>query len=227
MIRSADVRTDAEARSWEARLNRERPQRHEVAGWIASKINANSAASPRVVELACGAGFLAEFLKRHLPDVRYCGFDLSPNLLDFAQRRLGDTSNERGEGSDLHFVRANLVSDDWTPQLAEMGWSGKVDAVVSIQALHDLGDLAQQKYVLTKARGLLRPGGLLAYGDLLLETDNPHPSRYSRADHEEMLRACGFSLPESTTAENLSDGPGSRGYAAAAFGDFGTFACRK
>jgi len=227
MIRSADVRTDAEARSWEARLNRERPQRQEVAAWIASKINANSAASPRVVELACGAGFLAEFLKRHLPDVRYCGFDLSPNLLEFAQRRLDDTPDERDAGSDLHFVRANLVSDNWTAQLAEMGWSGKVDAVVSIQALHDLGDLAQQTQVLKKAHGLLRQGGLLAYGDLLLDIENPHSSRYSRADHEEMLRACGFSLPESTTAENLSDGLSSRGYAAAAFGDFGTFACRK
>ncbi len=226
MIRSADVRTDAEARSWEARLNRERPQRKEVAAWIASKINANSAASPRVVELACGAGFLAEFLKRHLPDVRYCGFDLSPDLLEFAQRRLREVPDERRESSDLHFIRANLVSDNWTAQLAEMGWSGKVDAVVSIQALHDLGDLAQQKEVLTKARGLLRKGGLLAYGDLLLDAENPHSSRYSRAEHEEMLRQCGFSIPEPSTPDRARDGTCSQGYAAAAFGDFGTFACR-
>ena len=227
MIRSADVRTDAEARSWEARLNRERPQRQEVAAWIASKINANSAGSPRVVELACGAGFLAEVLKRHLPDVRFCGFDLSPNLLEFAQRRLGKVPDERGESSELHFIRANLVSDDWTSQLAEMGWSGKVDAVVSIQALHDLGDLAQQMQVLKKAHGLLRKGGLLAYGDLLLDTENPHSSRYSRAEHEEMLRRCGFSIPEPSPPESVRDGLSSRGYAAAAFGDFGTFACRK
>ena len=227
MIRSADVRTDAEARSWEARLNRERPQRQEVAAWIARKINVNSAGSPRVVELACGAGFLAEVLKRQLSAVRYCGFDLSPHLLEFAQQRLEDVPGERRDGSALQFHCENLVNDEWTAQLAEMGWSGKVDAVVSIQALHDLGDLAQQMQVLKKVHGLLRKGGLLAYGDLLLDTENPHSSRYSRAEHEEMLRACGFSLPESTTTENLSDGLSSQGYAAAAFGDFGTFACRK
>ena len=55
MIRSNQIRTDSEARSWETRLNRERPQRTMAADWIAAQISASNRSSPRVVELACGA----------------------------------------------------------------------------------------------------------------------------------------------------------------------------
>ena len=227
MIRSADVRSDSEARSWEARLNRERPQRKEVAAWICSRLNAVSANSPRIVELACGAGFLAEFLQRQLPDVHYCGFDLSPHLLEFARRRLEALLGEQGNGGTVQFCCANLVDDDWTAHLVERGWAGKVDAVVSIQALHDLGELPQQTQVLKQARSMLRKGGLLAYGDLLLDDQSPHSSRYSAREHEEMLHACGFPVSDPSSAERVLGGSGFQDYSTAVFGDFGTFACRK
>lgn len=180
-----------------------------------------------MVELACGAGFLAEVLKLRFPTIHYCGFDLNPHLLEFARRRLDEAPDGRGCGSVNHFRCANLVTDDWTAQLIEMGWAGKVDAVVSIQALHDLGELAQQKQVLKLARRLLRKGGLLAYGDLLYDADEPHPSRHSREEHEEMLRECGFAIPGVSTTEKMRDHSDSPGYAVATIGDFGTFSCRK
>jgi len=227
MIRSADIRTDSEARSWEARLNRERPQRMEVAAWICSRIVSSPASSPRVVELACGAGFLAEFLQRRLPNVRYCGFDLSPNLLEFARRRLEAILSEQGKASTVQFCCANLVDDDWTARLVEIGWAGEVDAVVSIQALHDLGELPQQKQVLKQAHSMLRKGGLLAYGDLLFDDQSPHSSRYSVREHEEMLQSCGFSVTEGSSSEKVDGDSSFHDYTATAFGDFGTFACRK
>ena len=101
MIRSADVRADSDARQWEARLNREWPQRAQVAAWIVEQISANSASSPRVVELACGAGYLAEELFRQLPAAHYCGFDLSPYLLDYARRRYIDGRRSLSEILDL------------------------------------------------------------------------------------------------------------------------------
>ena len=192
MIRSADVRTDSETRQWEARLNREWPQRAKVAAWIVAQISGVSASSHRVVELACGAGYLAEALLRQLPHARYCGFDLSPHLLDYARRRLVDHATRPENASEIEFRCADLVRDDWHEQLEDMGWARQVDAVVSLQALHDLGGLAQQTEVLARARQLLRPGGVLAYGDLLLDAQNPHPSRFTAAQHDEMLRAAGF-----------------------------------
>lgn len=198
-----------------------------MAAWICSRINAASASSPRVVELACGAGFLAEILKRQLPDLRYCGFDLSPHLLDFARRRLEAVPGEQGNGSTMEYHCVNLVNDDWTAHLVDMGWKGKVDAVVSIQALHDLGELPQQKQVLEQARGLLRDGGLLAYGDLLYDAQSPHPSRYTLEEHEEMLRSCGYSVSGGSSTERAFGDSGFQDYAAATFGEFGAFACRK
>ena len=227
MIRSADVRTELEARNWEARLNRERPQRREVAEWIASQINKGSVGSPRVVELACGAGFLAEVLKRRFPTIRYCGFDLNPHLLEFARQRLEEGPDERDGGSVNQFRCANLVTDDWTDHLVELGWAGSVDAVVSIQALHDLGELAQQTQVLKEAHGQLRQEGLLVYGDLLIDADAPHPSRYSKEEHESMLHGCGFIVSGASTAESVRHESDSKDYTFAVFGDLGAFACRK
>ena len=215
MIRSADVRTVSETRQWEARLNREWPQRAQVAAWIAARISGNTASSPRVVELACGAGYLAEALLSRLPDARYCGFDLSPHLLDFARRRLVDNAARSENGCQIEFRCADLVGDDWGEALSDMGWAGNVDAVVSLQALHDLGGLAQQTEVLTRAREMLRPGGVLAYGDLLLDANNPHPSRFTAAQHEEMLRSAGFGQNSGTQADGNA--------ATARFGNFGCF----
>ncbi|MDE0080002.1 MAG: class I SAM-dependent methyltransferase [Caldilineaceae bacterium] len=198
-----------------------------MAAWICSRISAASTGSPRVVELACGAGFLAEFLQRHLPGLRYCGFDLSPHLLEFARRRLEAVSDEQGIGSTMKYHCVNLVNDDWTAHLVDMGWLGKIDAVVSIQALHDLGELPQQKQVLKQARSLLRDGGMLAYGDLLYDAQSPHSSRYKVEEHEEMLRLCGFSISVGSSAKSGLGDSGFQDYAAAVFGDFGAFACRK
>lgn len=223
MMRTADVRTDSDTRRWEARLNREWPQRVQVADWICTQISGKSASSPRVVELACGAGFLAEILATRLPGMRYRGFDLSSHLLDFARRRLG-CSEKRADGAgDIQFIRMDLVRDDWSTLLHDMGWAGKLDAVVSIQALHDLGGLGQQTTVLATARALLRSGGVVAYGDLLLDARNPHTSRYTAAQHEEMLRAAGFttdkdSQPARSATELQESSP-----AGAGFGNFGCF----
>ena len=198
-----------------------------MAAWIGARISASSVTSPRVVELACGAGFLAEVLQRQLPGIRYCGFDLSPHLLDFARRRLDGLRSRHVSENELDFRCTDLVRDDWTEQVQGLGWMGKVDAVVSIQALHDLGGLGQQAEVLKRARDLLRDGGLLAYGDLLLDDENPHPSRYNAAQHEEMLRACGYSLDGSQSADHEGEQLHLKSNATARFGGFGCFACYK
>ena len=227
MIRSAEVRTDSDARRWEARLNREWPQRATVAAWLVSRIRHSSENSPRIVELACGAGYLAEILLRRLPNMRYIGFDLSPHLLTCARRRLASRSEQPDCQSEISFLQADLVHDNWTRQLEEKGWRGNVDGVLSIQALHDLGGLAEQRQVLSQARELLKAGGVLAYGDLLFDDKNPHSSRYSHLEHQEMLRASGFSQAGAPTVDE--DGPGfsTDRYASESFGGFGCFACYK
>ncbi len=189
-----------------------------MAAWIVSRFCGAAANSPRVVELACGGGYLAEHLFRHLPSSRYCGFDLSPHLLDFARVRLAGEPDESAAPRANNLVCVDLVSEDWESKLPALDWAGQVDAVISLQALHDLGGLTEQTKVLAQARLLLRPGGQVIYGDLLQDASNPHPSRFAAAQHEDMLRAAGFvPVPEGQPAAAES----------ALFGDFGCFRRRK
>ena len=194
-----------------------------MATWIGARIGASSAPTPRIVELACGAGYLAAFLQGHLPGIHYCGFDLSPHLLDHARRRLAARASQVDD-VQTEFYCADLVRDDWTKKLHGMGWIGKVDAVVSIQALHDLGGLEQQAKVLKQAHELLSTGGVLAYGDLLLDAENPHPSRYNVDQHLQMLSESGYSLRDSLSADRDEVQPQTDQSAAARFGAFGCFA---
>ncbi len=195
-----------------------------MATWIGAKIGASSATKIRIVELACGAGYLASFLKGHLPGIHYCGFDLSPHLLDHARRRLDAARGSQTGDAQMEFHCADLVRDDWTEKLLGMGWIGKVDAVVSIQALHDLGGLEQQAQVLKQAHELLRTGGVLAYGDLLQDAENPHPSRYNTDQHLQILSESGYSLQDSLSAARDEVQPQTDQSTAARFGAFGCFA---
>ena len=183
-----------------------------------SRISGASASSPRVIELACGAGYLAERLFSQLPAARYCGFDLSPHLLDFARGRLAGEPDKSAARRTTDLICVDLVNEEWESKLPALDWSGQVDAVISLQALHDLGGLAEQTKVLAQARRLLRPGGQVIYGDLLQDASSPHPSRFTAAQHEEMLQAAGFvPVPEGQPATADS----------ALFGDFGCFLRRK
>lgn len=127
----------------------------------------------------------------------------------------------------MEFRHADLVNDDWTSQLVEMEWAGKIDAVVSIQAFHDLGNLSRQSQVLRQARGLLRVGGLLAYSDLLFDAEKPHSSRYSKEEHEEMLRTCGYSVTYITSFDRHHEASGTQRSATDKIGEFGCFAGHK
>lgn len=157
-----------------------------------SQIDSPPAASPRVVELACGAGYLAQALFQQIPAARFCGFDLSPHLLDYARDRFSPQEPGSPIDGEVEFRCADLVNSDWEKSLFELGWAGQVDAVVSMQALHDLGGLEQQTDVLARSRSLLRAGGQLVYADLLQDPDEPHPSRFTVRQHQELLSAAGY-----------------------------------
>lgn len=67
----------------------------------------------------------------------------------------------------------------------------------------------------------------MAYADLLSDADNPHPSRYSGGEHEEMLQACGFSIPGLPSQQRACEDSGARKLTEVDFGDFGCFVCYK
>lgn len=107
---------------------------------------------PRVVDLGCGPGSLADRLAARLPDAEVVGVDADPVLLALA------SAHPR---PGVRFVRADLAEPHW-PERLEL--PGPWDAVVSSTALHWLepADLAA---VYRQAAAHLRSGGVLVNAD--------------------------------------------------------------
>jgi SAM-dependent methyltransferase len=179
-----DLRTPDDVGIWVAGLNERWPQRGEVIQHIHEQLSALPFPQPQVVELCTGPGLLAEALLSNSAQLIYTGFDSSELLLNAARRRL-----KPFEGR-VRLVRADLNNDEWLAQL-----SVKVQAIISMQSLHDLGGEAQVNRIYQVARSLLAPGGLFLNADLVIPPgqDNPdNPGRRSIARHLELLKSHGY-----------------------------------
>jgi SAM-dependent methyltransferase len=189
---SGDLRTVQDIESWLARLNREWPQRAEVAQHIANQVSALPGERLQVVELACGSGYLAGWLLRMIPNIRYIGFDRSQHLLEFARRHVAILAGQVDGQPQIHLHEADLNQDLWVNWLRERALAGQVDAVVSLQSIHDLGDEEAQFRAYRRVRTVLRVGGIFVNGDLLFDPDTPHPRRLPAHRHLDLLREAGF-----------------------------------
>ena len=151
---------------------------HHILAHLHLHLSTGEAA--HVVELACGPGLLAEFLLDNHPAMTYEGLDFSAPMLDMAARRL-----------DAHGDRVSLRLAD----LREDAWPNSVErvpqAVISTQALHDVGGPKEHAAIYRASAALLAPGGLLLNADFV---DRPGAARRRVAlpRHLEMMTAAGL-----------------------------------
>ena len=164
--------------AWSQSLDDRWPERCEVKQQIGVQLQEMSLEQLHVVELCCGAGVLAEYLMQTLSHICYCGLDASQSLLNFTGERLAGLG-DRVLG--LHQVDLN---DDWLGVLPE-----RVDAIVSMQSLHDVGDEAAVNRVYGLAKQALKKGGMFLNADLATPEK---PGRMSAERHLELLNAHGF-----------------------------------
>jgi trans-aconitate methyltransferase len=179
-----DLRTQEDVAEWTAGLLTRSPERSELMQHIEAQLKALPFPTPQVVELGPGPGLLAEMLLRDLPEMSYTGLDSSELLLIFAQTKLAPF------GQRASLIRADLNTDDWLEHLPV-----EIHAIISLQALHDLGDENHIHRMYGLARQLLVPGGLLLNADFVVPPgqDNPEqPGRRSISRHLELLQAQGF-----------------------------------
>lgn len=101
----------------------------------------------RVLELASGKGFNAEYLARKNPSVRFTGIDLNAVHVREARRKAAGTSNLDFSVGDFHSLPFPSASYDL------------IFVVESLCHAHDL------KAALEESRRLLRPGGRLIVFD--------------------------------------------------------------
>lgn len=129
---------------------------------LVAAVAAVCGAHPRVLDLGCGPGSVADRVLRELPAAHVVGVDADPVLIELGRRtHVGDPR--------VSFVDLDLTDGGWTARLP----AARFDAVTSTTALHWL-TAAQLAAVYRDAASLLAPGGLLLNGDVLAFAD-PEP----------------------------------------------------
>lgn len=189
-----NVDSAAAAIEYVQRLDSKWPARRKIMDEIATQVKRlqdtqearNASRSIRLVELCCGAGNLAAHLLSRLPQLTYLGFDQSEPLLEAAAQRLASYPN-------ASLIRADLNETSWIDLIPEE--HAPVDALVSMQSLHDLGGETEVSRIYTTARDLLRPGGLFVNADLIVEPGEElanNPGRLTVDQHLALLREAGY-----------------------------------
>ena len=174
----------AYVRQWAATADARRPERAIVFQRIADLLGTLDPPARTVLELGSGPGTLgAALLGRHAA-LAYVGVDSSEPMLELAREALAPF------GARARLVRADLNTADWAAFAP-----APLDAIVSNQALHDLGTAAAVEAAYGRARALLGPGALLVNAELVVPEDRPEsgkPGKLSVSRHLELLRALGF-----------------------------------
>lgn len=156
------------------------PVRESVFHHILAQLVLMEDESPHIVELASGPGILAEFLLERLPNATYEGMDYSEPMLTLARERTGRF------GERVHLHQVDLRDDDWPRAAAR-----RPQAVISMQALHDVGDEPEHEAIYAAARQLLRSPGLFLNADLVRQSGRGR-TRIPLHRHLTMLSAAGF-----------------------------------
>lgn len=118
------------------------------------------APSPAVLDLGCGVGGQTLHLAELLPGAHVTAIDChAPSVA-----RLGATVAERGLGGRVRPMVGDMARLEIPPESIDLVWSEG--------ALYNIGI----ENALRVCRGLLRPGGYLAFTDAVWRRENPPPA---------------------------------------------------
>ena len=178
-----DLRSEPDAREWARTAMLKRPWRTEFFGRITEELGQMDAAPLAVLELGSGPGFLAQQVLTALPRTAYTALDFSPVMHTLAKERLGSLADH------VTFIDTDFRRGDWTARLPT------VDAVVTMQAVHELRHIRHAADFYRAVRTLLRASGLLLTCDHVVSPDGmTHDALFmTLTEHEAAIRAGGFS----------------------------------
>ena len=111
----------------------------------------NIAPNARVLDLLCGTGYLAGYLKKRRPDLTVFGLDLEPEYLNYARTKY----------ADVEFIVGDAQT--WMPE-------EKFDAVVCTGGLHHIDYDKQADFVQKLATLIVNPEGFAIVGDPYLDS---------------------------------------------------------
>ena len=160
-----------------------RPWRTEFFEAFAAALASSPTPPTRILELGSGPGFLAEHLLRAFPDASYVALDFSAAMHALAAARLGDLTTR------VQFVERSFKEADWTLSL------GRFDAVVTLQAVHELRHKRHALALHAQVRTLLGLAGRYLVCDHVAgPADMANTDLYMTvAEQRAALEAAGFS----------------------------------
>jgi SAM-dependent methyltransferase len=177
-----DLQDPVQAKAWTDAADRKRPLRVAVRNAIVERFESLPHGA-RVLELGSGPGFLAELTLHRCPQLAsYTLLDFSEAMLDMSRERLGRFPAAR-------FVLGDFRALDWTSHVQP-----PFEAVVSMQAVHEVRHKRHVPRLYNQIHELLVPGGLFLICDRTPENDSPRGTALFMTENEQLetLRAAGF-----------------------------------
>ncbi|HEX5057862.1 MAG TPA: class I SAM-dependent methyltransferase [Kofleriaceae bacterium] len=179
-----DFRDAATARTWTEETPKKRPYRVNFFTAFCTALPARST-PPRVPELGSGPGHLAREIVSRCQIASYLALDWAEPMHALAREHLGELAPRVTQ------VTRDFRSDTWSEGL------GTFDAVVTLQAVHELRHRRHMPRLLGQILPLLVPGGVLLYADHYRTEDSPLPGlSWSRDEQLAVLRAAQFASVE-------------------------------
>jgi len=173
------------ARAWADTADRKRPLRLQIREAITDELRTMPPGA-RVLELGSGPGFLAEHVLSRCPHLAsYTLFDFSEPMLDMSRQLV-----ERFPSA--MFVLGDFRTDVWTQLVA-----GPYEAVVSMQAVHEVRHKRHIPHLYRQIHDLLVPSGTFVIADRTPEDDSSRSSALFMTDREQLqaLADAGFGDP--------------------------------
>jgi SAM-dependent methyltransferase len=170
----------AQARAWEEDTIARRPWRPEFFAAFASELKDSFAPPFSVLELGSGPGHLARTILLECPLANYCALDFSEAMHTLARERLGALSRR------IQFLIRDFRSPDWHEDTAPF------DAIVTMQAAHELRHKRHLPKFLSQATQVLTPGGVLLYCDHYAEGGQNPELVLNRDDQPRALENAGL-----------------------------------
>lgn len=144
-----DLRDENDARVWVASAEQRRPWRARFRRAFVDLLGAEVPGPVRVLELGAGPGLLAEAILRGCEVAQYTLLDFSGPMLEMSRHRLAGWPG-------VSFVQGDFKLAGWTGAVG-----GPFDAIVTMQAVHELRHKRHFAGLYRQAHALLRSGGAL------------------------------------------------------------------
>lgn len=149
---SIDLRDSLDAARWVASAEIKRPWRGQYRSAIAELLR-DERLCGRILELGPGPGLLAEAILESCDVETYALVDFSEPMLEMCKRRLA-------RHSAVSFALGDFKDSRWTEAVAP-----PFDAVVAMQAVHEIRHKRHVPKLYRQVFDLLRPGGMLVVCD--------------------------------------------------------------